>query len=102
MRNGIVNGSSPLSEILGILTGTWNEYDDREWHVVKTPFFVALTATLEAGPQMLPVTPNRTGLLQWANANGAGSLPLKAKEKNFELPQNAVVQTILWGTTGEQ
>ena len=102
MRNAVINGGSPKEDVLGVLTGVWNEYDDREWHVVKTPFMVALTATLNAGPQILPVAPPRTSLLSWANAEHSGSLVLKAKDKNFSLPENAVVQAIMFGTIGDR
>lgn len=102
MRNAVINGGSPKEDVCGVLTGVWNEYDDREWHVVKTPFMVALTATLKAGPQILPVAPPRTSLLSWANAEHSGSLVLKAKDKNFSLPENAVVQAIMFGTIGDR
>lgn len=102
MRNAVINGGSPKEDVWGVLTGVWNEYDDREWHVVKTPFMVALTATLNAGPQILPVAPTRTSLLSWANAEHSGSLVLKAKDKNFSLPENAVVQAIMFGTIGDR
>ena len=102
MRNAVINGGSPKEDVWGVLTGVWNEYDDREWHVVKTPFMVALTATLNAGPQILPVAPPRTSILSWANAEHSGSLVLKAKDKNFSLPENAVVQAIMFGTIGDR
>ena len=102
MRNAVINGGSPKEDVWGVLTGVWNEYDDREWHVVKTPFMVAMVATLNAGPQILPVAPPRTSLLSWANAEHSGSLVLKAKDKNFSLPENAVVQAIMFGTIGDR
>ena len=102
MRNAVINGCSPKEDVWGVLTGVWNEYDDREWHVVKTPFMVAMVATLNAGPQILPVAPPRTSLLSWANAEHSGSLVLKAKDKNFSLPENAVVQAIMFGTIGDR
>lgn len=102
MRNAVINGGSPKEDVWGVLTGVWNEYDDREWHVVKTPFMVAMVATLKAGPQILPVAPPRTSLLSWANAEHSGSLVLKAKDKNFSLPENAVVQAIMFGTIGDR
>lgn len=102
MRNAVINFGSPKEDVLGVLTGVWNEYDDREWHVVKTPFMVAMTATLNAGPQILPVAPPRTSLLSWANSEHSGSLVLKAKDKNFSLPENAVVQAIMFGTIGDR
>ena len=102
MRNAVINGGSPKEDVWGVLTGVWNEYDDREWHVVKTPFMVAMVATLKAGPHILPVAPPRTSLLSWANAEHSGSLVLKAKDKNFSLPENAVVQAIMFGTIGDR
>ena len=53
MRSALINSNSPKEDVWGVLTGIWNEYDEREWHVVKTPFMVAMTATLDAGPNML-------------------------------------------------
>lgn len=102
MRSANINGNSPKEDIWGVLTGVWNEYDEREWHVVKTPFMVAMTATLKAGSQILPVAPPRTSLLSWANAEHSGSLVLKAKDRNFSLPENAVVQAIMFGTIGDR
>ena len=32
MRNAIITGSSKTSDIVGVLTGVWNEYDERGWH----------------------------------------------------------------------
>lgn len=98
MRNAIITGSSKTSDIVGVLTGVWNEYDERGWHVVKTPFFVSLSATLQAGPQILPVTPRRAAVLSWANANNSGVIVIKAMDRNFVLPENAVVETTLFGT----
>lgn len=101
MRNAIINSGSKKEDIYGVLTGVWNEYNDREWHVVKTPFFIAMTATLDAGPNMLPVTPPRTSLLSWANSAHSGSLVIKAKDRNFTMPEKAVVQVIMFGTIGD-
>lgn len=102
MRNGIINEGSSKEDVLAVLTGTWNEYNEREWHVVKTPFMVAMTATLDAGPNMLPVTPPRTSLLSWANSAHSGSLVLKAKDRNFTMPEKAVVQVLMFGTIGDK
>lgn len=102
MRSAIINSGSKKEDIYGVLTGVWNEYNDREWHVVKTPFFIAMTATLDAGPNILPVTPPRTSLLSWANSAHSGSLVIKAKDRNFTMPEKAVVQVIMFGTIGDK
>ena len=102
MRNALINSNSPKEDVWGVLCGIWNEYDEREWHVVKTPFMVAMTATLDAGPNMLPVTPPRTSLLSWANSVHSGSLVLKAKDRKFTMPEKAVVQVLMFGTIGDK
>ena len=102
MRSALINSNSPKEDVWGVLTGIWNEYDEREWHVVKTPFMVAMTAPLDAGPNMLPVTPPRTSLLSWANSAHSGSLVLKAKDRNFTMPEKAVVQVLMFGTIGDK
>lgn len=102
MRSALINSNSPKEDVWCVLTGIWNEYDEREWHVVKTPFMVAMTATLDAGPNMLPVTPPRTSLLSWANSAHSGSLVLKAKDRNFTMPEKAVVQVLMFGTIGDK
>lgn len=101
MRSAIINSGSKKEDIYGVLTGVWNEYNDREWHVVKTPFFIAMTATLDAGPNILPVTPPRTSLLSWANSAHSGSLVIRSKDRNFTMPEKAVVQVIMFGTIGD-
>ena len=102
MRSALINSNSPKEDVWGVLTGIWNEYDEREWHVVKTPFMVAMIATLDAGPNMLPVTPPITSLLSWANSAHSGSLVLKAKDRNFTMPEKAVVQVLMFGTIGDK
>ena len=104
MRSALINSNSPKEDIVGVLTGVWSEYDagpNKEWHVVKTPFMVAMTATLDAGPNMLPVTPPRTSMLSWANSAHSGSLVIKAKDINFTMPEKAVVQVLMFGTIGD-
>ena len=54
MRSGIIDRGSGLAQIAGILTGTWSEFDRGKFHVVKTPFLLSLSATLDAGSTELP------------------------------------------------
>lgn len=54
MKSGIINRTSPYVDVLEQMTGVWNEYDSGSFHVVVTPFFTVLTATLDAGSAELP------------------------------------------------
>lgn len=56
MRSGAINGGSQVNDVLGVLSGQWDEFDRGEWHVVLTPFFLVLTATLDEGRHALPYT----------------------------------------------
>lgn len=58
MYSGIVNKTTPPAELLEVLTGAWNEYNDHEWHIVRSPFFLVITSTLDAGKHVLPFTFN--------------------------------------------
>lgn len=54
MRSGQINRASNFVDVVEVLTGSWNEYDSGSFHVVVTPFFTVLTATLDAGSTGLP------------------------------------------------
>lgn len=54
MKSGQLNRTSSLIDMLEVMSGTYSEYDDGEWHVVKTPMFLALTGTLDAGNHPIP------------------------------------------------
>ena len=54
MKSAVINRTSPYVDIVELLSGAWQEYDEGEFHVVKTPFFLVLSATLDAGKHVLP------------------------------------------------
>ena len=54
MKSAIINRTSPFVDIVELLSGSWNEYTAGEFRVVRTPFFLTLTATLDAGRHVLP------------------------------------------------
>lgn len=56
MYSGVINRTTPPAELLEVLTGTWNEYDVNDWHIVRSPFFLVITATLDKGRHVLPFT----------------------------------------------
>ena len=53
MYSGLIGKTSPTVDVLTVLTGTWDERDAGDWHVVMTPFFTILTATLPEGQHPL-------------------------------------------------
>lgn len=100
MRSGVINGSSPMSDVLGVLTGVWGTFKrgvDNEWLVTKCPWFVHMEATLQPGRQELPMAPKTTKALYWTSKDGSGSLIIKAGETGFDLPSAAFVETTFYG-----
>lgn len=54
MKSGMINRTSPFVDVLEMLSGSWNEYDTGVFHIVVTPFFTVLSATLDSGSTELP------------------------------------------------
>ena len=103
MRSGIITSNSPREDIWGTLTGIWNEYEygpNREWHIVKTPFFVNMTAVLPAGRNELPIVPVRTTALAWTSKDDSGSVVCRVGESGFDLPSPAYVEITMFGNYG--
>ena len=54
MKSGMINRTSSFVDVLEQLTGSWNEYNSGDYHIVLTPFFTVITATLDEGSKELP------------------------------------------------
>lgn len=54
MKSGLINKTSPYIDVVELLSGTWNEYDDHEFHIVVTPFFTVISGALDEGSHALP------------------------------------------------
>lgn len=103
MRSAIINAGSPREDMLGVLTGIWNEYDagpNKEWHIVKTPFFIRMEAVLKAGRNELPIAPIRTTALHWTSKDSSGSVVCRIGETGFSIPENAFCEVTLFGNYG--
>ena len=95
MRSGIINETSKITDVVGVLTGSWYEYDRNGWHVVKTPFVLSMSGVMR-GPVEFPTIPNRYGIARWANNTASGNI-LVAKQTNIVLPENAFVDITIYG-----
>lgn len=103
MRSAIINAGSPREDILGVLTGIWNEYSagpNKEWHVVKTPFMVRIEGVMKEGRNELPLAPLRTTALHWTSKDNSGSVVCRIGETGFTLPENAYCEVTFYGDYG--
>lgn len=102
MRSTIIDAGSKQSDIWGLLTGTWNEYDSGQWHIVKTPFFTVLSTVAEAGGVPLPFSFKVpvVGTLTLGNGDVKGVI-VRPGENSIKVDQTCVVKFQLFGSEGE-
>ena len=103
MRSGVINANSPMQDVLGVLTGIWNQYKagpNKEWTRVKCPLFVHMDAVLQKGRNELPIAPQKTCALYWTAKDSSGSVVCRVGQTGFELPENAYVEITMFGSTG--
>lgn len=103
MRNGVININSPKQDVLGVLTGIWSQYNagpNKEWTVIKTPWFIHMEAVLTAGRHELPIKPDSTKALYWTSKDNSGSVICQIGKTGFEIPENAFVEATFYGSTG--
>lgn len=102
MRSAIIDSGSKQSDIWGVLTGMWNEYDQGDWHIVRTPFFLTLSATLEAGGHPLPFRFKHPicGLVH--GTDGAiSSVVVRPGENSVNIASTSIVKFSLFGTEAD-
>ena len=102
MRSVIVDAGSKQSDIWGLLQGTWNEYDQGGWHIVKTPFFLVLKATAEEGGMPLPFRFKEpvAGILYFGDGT-VQSIIVRPGENSVSIPRTCIVKFQLFGNEAE-
>ena len=69
-----INRGSNLDAIAGLMAGTWDEYNSREWHIVKTPMFLCITGTFsDGGTYPLPFRFGMTVMADIAYGDGTSA-----------------------------
>ena len=102
MRSTIIDSGSKQSDIWGVLTGVWNEYDKGEWHIVRTPFYLTLSATLEEGGHPLPFRFKNPICGIVYGADGAiGSVVVRPGENSVNVQSTCIVKFSLFGTEAD-
>lgn len=102
MRSTIIDGNSKQSDVWGLLQGTWNEYDLRGWHILKTPFFTVLTISATPGGIPLPFAFKQPvcGLKYLGNGD-VESLIVRPGENSINITQTCIVKFQLFGNEAE-
>ena len=102
MRSTIIDEGSKQSDIWGLLQGTWNEYESGEWHIVKTPFFLTMTATCDVGGHPLPfkfLVPV-CGILYYPDG-GLEAVIVRPGENSINVTKKCIAKFQLFGSETE-
>lgn len=98
MRQGVINAASPREDIVGTLTGTWDEFDKAGWHVVVTPFLTAISGTFTAGPHALPFRFSGNVQMALSYGDGGGTLmTVKAGQQAVKFDSACFAQAVVFG-----
>lgn len=102
VKSGQINRTSSLVDMLEVMSGTYSEYDSGEWHVVKTPMFLTMTATLDAGNHPLPFTfaVPVAGTLYCADGTTAAVI-VRPNDTAVNVPKSGIVTFQVFGDYAE-
>ena len=98
-----INRGSNLDAIAGLMAGTWDEYDSREWHVVKTPMFLCITGTFsDGGTYPLPFRFGMTVMADIAYGDGTSAQKIvKLTDKVIQVQGPCLVRIIAFGKASD-
>lgn len=99
MYSGLVGKTTPIIDLLTVLTGQWDEREYQDWHIVMCPFFTVMDRVCDKGSVPLPfnVTTPVPALL--FGKNGAvRALVIKPGDDALDVPQAGVVQVQIFGS----
>ena len=102
MYSGLVGKTTPIIDILTVLTGTWDERTDHDWHIVMTPFFTSLDRTVSAGSVALPykVTVPVAAML-YGTSGTPHALVIKPTDDAIDCPEAGLIQINIFGSSSQ-
>lgn len=102
MYSGVVNKNTPVIDILTVLTGVWDERDFGDWHIIMTPFFTVMTATVSQGSVALPFTVKiPTPALLFGKSGNLKALVVKPGDDAVNVSENGLLQIQVFGNAAE-
>ena len=98
-----INRGSSLEAIAGLMAGTWNDYDSREWHIVKTPMFLCVTGTFSnAGTYPLPFRFGMTVMAEIAYGTGESETRIvKLTDTSITVDAACLVRILAFGKASD-
>lgn len=102
MYSGLIGKTTPIVDVLTVLTGQWDERTYQDWHIVLCPFFVTMDRICDAGSVPLPfnvTTP--TPALLFGKSGDAKALIVKPGDEAIDVPESGVVQIQIFGSSSQ-
>lgn len=98
MKSAVINKTSPIGDLLEMMSGSWIETDKEEWHIVRTPFFLVMTGTLDPGRHVLPFKFQVPVAARISNADGtAAAAIIKPGDEAVEVSKPCILDLQVFG-----
>lgn len=102
MYSGLIGKTTPIVDVLTVLTGQWDERTYQDWHIVLCPFFVTMDRVCDAGSVPLPFNVTvPTPALLFGKSGDAKALIVKPGDEALDVPEAGVVQIQIFGSSSQ-
>ncbi len=102
MYSGLIGKTTPIVDVLTVLTGQWDERTYQDWHIVLCPFFVTMDRVCDAGSVPLPFNVTvPTPALLFGKSGNAKALIVKPGDEALDVPEAGVVQIQIFGSSSQ-
>lgn len=102
MYSGLIGKTTPIVDVLTVLTGQWDERTYQDWHIVLCPFFVTMDRVCDAGSVPLPFNVTvPTPALLFGKSGDAKALIVKPGDEAIDVPEDGVVQIQVFGSSSQ-
>lgn len=99
MYSGLVGKTTPIVDVLTVLTGQWDERNYQDWHVVQTPFFTVMDRICDSGSVPLPFTvTSPVPAMLYGKTGEVKALIVKPGDTALSIPESGVVQIQVFGS----
>lgn len=98
MYSGLITKSTPIIDILTVLTGVWDERNSNGWHIVMTPFFTVMDAVVDEGSVALPFTVTKPiPAMLYGKSGNISAIVVKPGEDAVKLSEGGVLRIEVFG-----
>lgn len=102
MKSAVINKTSPYGDLLEMMAGSWVETDRDGWHIVRTPFFLVMTAVLDPGRHVLPFKFQVPVAARISNADGtAEAAIIKPGDEAVNVTKPCILDLQVFGSQAD-